>query len=157
MIEGVKVKKLKVIPDERGRLMEILRVSETGIQPQQVYLTTAYEGVVKDKENFHMHKNQTDFFCCVKGKIKLVLVDSRDGSKTKREINEFEIGEENFCLITIPKRVLHAFKSLKGETFIVNCIAPEYNKDGPDEVRIKNEYYDWDNLRPLNAEKEKAK
>jgi len=25
MIEGVKVKKLKVIPDERGRLMEIMR------------------------------------------------------------------------------------------------------------------------------------
>ena len=157
MIEGVRVKKLKVIPDERGRLMEILRVSETGIQPQQVYLTTAYEGVVKDKENFHMHKNQTDFFCCVKGKIKLVLVDVKENNKTKREINEFEIGEGNFCLVTIPKGVLHAFKSLKGEAFIVNCIAPEYNKEHPDEVRIKNEYYDWDNLCPLNAEKEKAK
>jgi len=156
MIEGVKVKKLKVIPDERGRLMEILRVSETGVQPQQVYLTTAYENVVKDKDYFHIHKNQTDFFCCIKGKIKFVLVDARDGSKTKGEINEFEIGEENFCLVTIPKRVLHAFKSLKGEAFIVNCIDPEYNKEAPDEVRIKNEYYDWDNLRPLNVEGEKT-
>lgn len=155
MIEGVKVKKLKVIPDERGRLMEILRVSETHIQPQQIYLTTAYEDTVKDKENFHMHKKQTDFFCCVKGKIKLVLVDTRDGGKTKGEINEFEIGDDNFCLVTIPNGVLHAFKSLKGETFIVNCIDHEYDKDQPDEFRIKNDYYDWDRLRPLKKENDK--
>jgi len=28
MIDGVKVKQLKVIPDERGRLMEILRIDD---------------------------------------------------------------------------------------------------------------------------------
>ena len=28
MIDGVKVKKLKVIPDERGRLMEMFRVDD---------------------------------------------------------------------------------------------------------------------------------
>ncbi len=151
MIEGVKVKKLKVILDKRGRLMEILRVSETQIQPQQVYLTSAYENVVKDKESFHMHKNQIDFFCCIKGKIKLVLVDTRNNSRTKGEINEFEIGEDNFCLITIPNKVLHAFKSLKGEAFIVNCIIPEYNKDKPDEFRIENTYYNWDRLCPLKS------
>ena len=151
MIEGVKVKKLKVIPDERGRLMEILRVSETKIQPRQIYLTTAYKNVIKDEEYFHMHKKQTDFFCCVRGKIKLVLVDTREDSKTKGEINEFEIGEENFCLITIPKRALHAFKSLKDEAFIINCIDPEYNREDPDEFRIKNKYYDWDKLCPLES------
>ncbi len=149
MIEGVRVKKLKVIADERGRLMEILRVSETKAQPQQVYLTTAYEDVVKDKENFHMHKKQTDLFCCIRGKIKLVLVDVRENSKTKGEISELEIGEGNFCLITIPTKVLHAFKSLKGEAFIVNCIDHEYNKKDPDEFRIENKYYNWDKLCPL--------
>ena len=156
MMEGVKVKKLKVIPDDRGRLMEILRISETGIQPHQVYLTTAYEDVVKDKENFHMHKNQTDFFCCVKGKIKLVLADTREDSSTKGEINEFEIGEGNFCLVTIPKGVLHAFKSLEGEAFIVNCIDREYNKENPDEFRVKNIYYDWNKMQPLKTKKGKV-
>ncbi len=148
MIKGVKVKKLKVIPDERGRLMEILRVSDTQVQPQQVYLTTAKKGVVKDKENFHMHKKQTDYFCCVVGLIKLVLVDVRSGSATKGEINEFNIGEENFCLVTIPNNVLHAFKSLKSESIVINCIDHEYDKKNPDEFRIKNEYYDWDKLCP---------
>lgn len=146
MIEGVVVKKLKVLSDERGRLMEIFRVSETGISPNQVYMTTAYENVVKDKDNFHMHKKQTDFFCCAKGSIKLVLVDTRDESATKGEIAELEIGEANPCLVKIPPKVLHAFKSLKGESIIINCIDYEYNKKEPDEFRVKNDHYDWDKL-----------
>lgn len=149
MIDGAKVKNLKIISDQRGRLMEILRVSEAGIEPQQVYLTTAYENITKDKDTFHMHKKQTDCFCCIKGKVKLVLVDTREDSKTEGEINEFEIGEDNPCLVTIPKKVLHAFKSLSGESFMINCINHEYNQNDPDEFRIKNEYYDWDKLCPL--------
>lgn len=149
MIVGVKVKKLKAIFDKRGRLMEMFRVSETGVHPQQVYLTTALENIVKDKDSFHMHKKQNDFFCCIKGLIKLVLVDTRPSSKTKGEIDELEIGEGNFCQVAIPKGVLHAFKSLKGESFIINCIDHEYDKNSPDEFRIKNEYYDWDKLSKL--------
>ena len=93
-----------------------------------------------------MHKNQNDFFCCVKGKIKLVLVDVRENSKTKSEINEFEIGEGGFSLVGIPKQVLHAFKSLKGESIVLNCIDREYNKENPDEIRVKNIYYNWDKV-----------
>ena len=149
MIEGVKIKELKVIPDKRGRLMEIFRTSETGVEPKQVYMTTAFEGIVKDKDKFHMHNSQTDNMCCIKGRVKLVLVDIREGSKTKGEINEFEIGEGNFCLVTIPKKVLHAFKSLEGEAIVINCIDPEYNKKNPDELRVENIYYDWDKEKKI--------
>ena len=45
MIEGVKTKKLKPIPDERGRVMEILRSDdEIFTKFGQVFLTTAYPG-----------------------------------------------------------------------------------------------------------------
>ena len=48
MIAGVKTKMLKVIPDERGYLMEILRCDEDLLsQFGQVYMTTVYPGVVK--------------------------------------------------------------------------------------------------------------
>ena len=60
MIDGVKVKKLKVIPDERGWLMEILRCDDEIYKEfGQVYMTTAYPGVVKA---WHFHKKQTDNF-----------------------------------------------------------------------------------------------
>ncbi len=42
MIQGVRVKTLRVIPDERGRLMEMLRVDDDlFIKFGQVYMTTA--------------------------------------------------------------------------------------------------------------------
>ena len=58
MIKGVKVKKLKIITDERGRLMEILRCDDKNFKEfGQVYMTTAYPGVVK---SWHYHKKQDD-------------------------------------------------------------------------------------------------
>ena len=47
MIEGVRTKKLKVIPDARGRLMEILRADDDlFLKFGQVYMTSAYPGVI---------------------------------------------------------------------------------------------------------------
>ena len=48
MIDGIIIKELKVIPDERGRLMEILRSDDKLFERfGQVYVTTTYPGVVK--------------------------------------------------------------------------------------------------------------
>src|SRR3990170_5785700 len=100
MIDGVKIKKLKVIPDERGRLMEMLRSDDDlFIKFGQVYMTTAYPGVVKA---WHFHKKQTDHFVCVRGMMKVVLYDSREGSPTRGEVNEFFMGDHNPILVQIP-------------------------------------------------------
>ena len=86
MIDGVVVKKLKVVPDERGRLMEILRRDdEMFVKFGQVYMTTTYPQVVKA---WHYHEKQDDFITCVKGMLKLVLFDDRQDSPTRGEINE---------------------------------------------------------------------
>src|SRR5436305_1817848 len=67
LIDGVWIKPLRVIPDERGRLMEILRADDEGFTKfGQVYLSTTYPGVVKA---WHLHKVQDDNFCCVRGMV----------------------------------------------------------------------------------------
>jgi dTDP-4-dehydrorhamnose 3,5-epimerase len=146
MIHGVVTKKLKVIPDERGRLMEILRSDDELFSKfGQVYMTTAYPGVVK---SWHYHKKQTDHFAVVKGMIKLVLYDNREDSPTKGEINEFFLGEHNPMLIKIPCLVLHGFKCISQEEAIcINIPTEVYNYDKPDEFRVdphKNDIpYEW--------------
>ncbi|TLZ62943.1 MAG: NAD-dependent epimerase/dehydratase family protein [Methanobacteriota archaeon] len=112
MIDGVKVRPLKPIHDERGYLMEMLRsdwpeFSKFG----QVYVTIAYPNVVK---GWHYHKVQTDNFVVVKGAAKVVCYDNRSGSKTKGEVNEFFPGEGNPILIQIPPFVVHGFKAIAG-------------------------------------------
>ena len=146
MIEGIKIKKLKVIPDERGRLMEMLRSDdELFISFGQVYLTTAYPGVVK---GWHYHKKQTDNMVVVKGMMKVVLYDGRERSSTKGEVNEFFMGIHNTMLLQIPPFVFHGFKCIgEEEAMVVNCPTETFNYEDPDEFRVdphENDIpYDW--------------
>ena len=146
MIEGVKTKKLKVIPDERGRLMEMLRSDdELFITFGQVYLTTAYPGVVK---GWHYHKKQTDNMVVVKGMMKIVLYDAREGSSTKGEVNEFFMGIHNTILLQIPPFVFHGFKCIgEEEAMVINCPTETFNYEDPDEFRVdphENDIpYEW--------------
>jgi dTDP-4-dehydrorhamnose 3,5-epimerase len=135
MIDGVKIKKLKVIPDERGRLMEMMRADDDiFIKFGQVYMTTVCPSVVK---GWHYHKKQVDNIVCVKGMLKLVLYDSRDKSPTKGEVNEFFIGEHNPVLVQIPAYVFHGFKGIsEKESVVINCPTEPYNFENPDEFRV---------------------
>ena len=71
-IQDVRTKPLRVMPDERGWLMEILRADDTELFRKfgQVYVSATYPGVVKA---WHYHKVQVDYFACVAGMVKLVL------------------------------------------------------------------------------------
>lgn len=147
MIQGVKVKKLKVIPDERGRLMEMLREDDDlFIRFGQVYLTSAYPGVVK---GWHYHQKQTDHFVVVTGMMKVVLYDGREGSSTYGEVNEFFMGEHNQILLQIPPLVYHGFKCISDqEALVVNIPTEKYRYDQPDEYRVDPHDheipYDWE-------------
>jgi len=116
---GVAVKSLKLIPDERGRLMEILRCDEEIFTRfGQVYLTTTYPGVVKA---WHYHRKQDDHITCVKGMLKLVLYDSREDSPTKGEVNEFFIGDYNPTLVKVPHMIYHGWKCIsESEALVIN-------------------------------------
>ncbi|OGG00460.1 MAG: dTDP-4-dehydrorhamnose 3,5-epimerase [Candidatus Glassbacteria bacterium RIFCSPLOWO2_12_FULL_58_11] len=147
MIEGVVVKKLKVVPDERGRLMEILRDDDTIFTRfGQVYMTTNFPGVVKA---WHYHLKQSDCVTCVHGMIKLVLCDWRKESKTYKTIEEYFIGEHNPLLIKIPPQVLHGWKGIGvKETIVVNVPDQHYDYEQPDELRLPFDSpevgYDWE-------------
>lgn len=135
MIDGLKTKKLKLIPDERGRLMEMLRCDdELYTKFGQVYLSTTYPGVVK---GWHYHRLQDDNVVCVRGMIKLVCYDGRENSGTKGEVNEFFIGELNPMLVQVPKGVYHGWKCVSDEeAYIINCPTEVYNYGKPDEHRV---------------------
>lgn len=146
MIEGVKTKQLRIFPDERGWLMEILRCDDEFFTKfGQVYLTTAYPDVVKA---WHMHKIQTDNFSCIYGMMKVVLYDDRKDSPTFGEINEFFIGDKNPMLISVPPFVYHGFKAIGPEiAYFLSVPTEPYNYKKPDEYRLPpntNEIpYDW--------------
>jgi dTDP-4-dehydrorhamnose 3,5-epimerase len=146
MIDGVKVKQLKIIPDDRGKLMEMLRCDDAVFDAfGQVYFTTAFPGVIKA---WHFHKHQSDNFICVAGRIKLALYDGREGSPTKGEINEFYMSLDEPKLVYIPKMVHHGFKTVSTvESMVINVITKVYDYKNPDELRTDafdpEIGYDW--------------
>ena len=136
LIEGVRLKALKVIPDERGRLMEILRADDPIFERfGQVYVTTARPGVIKA---WHYHKVQADHWVCLVGKARVGLYDPRPGSSTRGLTNEFLLSPEDPFLIKIPVGVYHGFKGMDParETMIMNIPNVPYHYQTPDEYRV---------------------
>ena len=147
LIDGVKIVKLRMIPDERGRLMEILRRDWDGMFEEfgQCYMTSGYPGVVKA---WHYHQFQDDHFCVVHGMMKVVLYDPREDSPTKGVVNEFFMGDKNPLLVKIPRLVHHGFKTIsEHEALLINLPTNTYNYSDPDELRElphDNDIpYDW--------------
>ncbi len=147
MIKDVQIRELKVIPDERGRLGEILRTDWPEFQNfAQCYFTTNYPGVIKA---WHKHKYQDDNVTCVSGMIKLVMHDAREDSDTKGETQEVFLGIHAPKLVKIPAGVYHGWKCIsESESIVVNLPTKMYDYKNPDEDRLPYNSaeigYNWD-------------
>ncbi len=145
MIDGVAVKPLRVIPDDRGRLTEVLRSDDPLFERfGQVYVTTAYPGVVKA---WHRHRKQTDFLAVLQGMATIALYDDREDSPTRGETNEFCAGVHNPVLVKVPPGVWHGFKCVSDtECMVMNVPSETYSYTEPDEDRAPAHGrfpYDW--------------
>ncbi|MFC1937089.1 dTDP-4-dehydrorhamnose 3,5-epimerase family protein [Chloroflexota bacterium] len=147
MIEGVKIKPLKKICDERGMVMHMLRHDEPDFERfGEIYFSCVFPGVIK---GWHGHKEMTLNYAVVKGMIKLVLYDDRVDSSTKGELMEIFMGDNNYILVTIPPWVWNGFKGIGTEMAIIaNCATHPHD---PDEIYRCDPFnndipYEW-NLR----------
>jgi dTDP-4-dehydrorhamnose 3,5-epimerase len=145
MIEGVNIRPLRQILDERGKIMHMIRNDDPDfISFGEIYFSCVYPGVIK---GWHSHKKMTLNYAVPSGTIKLVLYDDRVPSKTRGEIQEIYLGPENYCLVQIPPRVWNGFKGVGNTPSIVaNCSSiphdpTEIDRKSPDDPSIP---YKWE-------------
>jgi dTDP-4-dehydrorhamnose 3,5-epimerase len=145
MIDGVVVKPLRRIPDERGFIMHMLRSDDPDFEKfGEIYFSTIFPGVVKA---WHLHKEMILNYSVVSGMVKLVLYDDRDGSPTKGELQELFIGRENYQLVKIPPFVWNGFKGIGTEMAILaNCASLAHDPEeivrmAPDDPQFP---YNWE-------------
>lgn len=144
MIDGVVVVPLKQIPDERGKVMHMLRCDDPHFEQfGEIYFSMVYPGVIK---GWHLHTEMTLNYAVVAGMIKLVLYDDRIDSPTRGAIMEIFTGEDNYQLIKIPRLIWNGFKGI-GVTpaLVANCATIPHR---PDEIKRKDPFspdipYDW--------------
>tara|TARA_B100000963_G_C22410743_1_gene573146 strand:- start:133 stop:585 length:453 start_codon:yes stop_codon:yes gene_type:complete len=119
MIDGVIVKNLKKIPDDRGSILHIMKSSDTEFKKfGEVYCSTVYPGIVK---GWHLHKEMTLNYVVLRGKIKFVLYDSRKESLTYGKTQIIYIGDDNFVRVTVPPMIWNGFMGIGlEESYIIN-------------------------------------
>lgn len=144
MIEGVLIKPLRQICDERGKIMHMIRNDDPWFEQfGEIYFSQVFPSVVK---GWHLHTKMDLNYVCVVGMIKLVLFDSRTDSKTYGELNELFIGESNYSLVKIPHGVWNGFKGIGLiPAIIANCASIPHD---PEEIIRLDPYsekipYDW--------------
>ena len=144
MIHGVLVHPLKQIPDERGKVMHMLRADDSHFEKfGEIYFSMVYPGVIKA---WHLHRRMTINYAVITGTIKLVLYDDRPDSPTQGALEELYVGECNYALVRVPLGIWNGFKGVGVIPAIVaNCATIPHD---PDEiVRLdpfdKKIPYDW--------------
>ncbi len=145
MIKGIIVNKLKIIPDERGEIMHMIKSSDAIFSKfGEIYFATAYPGVVK---GWHLHKTQEQNYCVIKGMIKLVIYDPRKDSPTFNKIQEIFLGEKNYSIVKIPPGLVNGWKCIGSEKAILaNCSSEEHRQGEMERIDPSSSKipYKWD-------------
>ena len=111
-IDGVEFTPLKVIPDERGKIMHGGKQSEFKVAFAEVYFKKLYRDVIN---GWHVHETMELNYVCIFGTQKLVLCDVRESSKSYGNVMEFYLGNDNHGRVKIPTGVANASQCIGGE------------------------------------------
>lgn len=144
MIDGVSVKSLRQIADERGKVMHMLRADDPDFEKfGEIYFSVVCPGAIKA---WHLHKEMALNYAVPVGNIKMVLFDDREGSKTRGELMEIFTGPDDYKLVHVPPRVWNGFKGIGVvPALVANCATIGHRQD--EIVRLdpfsKTIGYDW--------------
>jgi dTDP-4-dehydrorhamnose 3,5-epimerase len=144
MIEGVAIRPLLQIVDERGKVMRMLRRTDPSfVEFGEVYFSVVFPGAIK---GWHLHHRMITHYAVPRGRIKLVLYDDRPASVSRGELQEIFLGEDNYSLVTVPTFVWNGFKGY-GTTEAIVCNCSNIVHD-PDEMERLDPFtptipYDW--------------
>lgn len=149
LIQGVVIKDLTLFSDERGRLLEVMRLDDEEMKSssiKQMIASYSYPGMIK---GWHLHSKQEDHLVCITGAVKLVLYDFRDDSDTYKVTNEIFMGEENPRAVYIPPGIFHGTKNIGQDvSVVIGMPSLFYDPEDVDERRVNpldNDIipYDW--------------
>jgi len=134
MLEGMIRVPLRYLADERGWLLEVRRESLLPKRTVQANVSFSRRGVIR---GLHFHeREQDDFFTCLTGTARVVVLDQVAGA-----VFTEDIGEENPVGLYIPGHYAHGFEALSDLLFCYH-VTEEYDPSDPDEHNVP-----WDDPR----------
>lgn len=143
-IEGVIIRPLRKIPDERGTIMHGVRSDNILNDFGEVYFKKLYKNIIN---GWHVHEKMFLNYICIYKMIKVVLYDTRENSPTTGAIQEVFMGDDNYVLLHVPPGIANASTVISGDFAILCNIASQthdpsirYKRIDPLSSEIP---YDW--------------
>lgn len=149
-IEGVEVRPLKTIADQRGFVRHFMKSKDlsTGRSFGEVYFSAVYPGAVKA---WHLHRIAWLNYVCVRGVVTVGLYDDRTGSSTRGNDMVIYLGDDdtNYKLVTIPPFVWNGYRTppySRDVAMIANLMTDQYHSENeivrmhPDDADFE---FDW--------------
>lgn len=133
MLDGIQIKPLKRIPDERGFFTELMRKDWKELFKEdeivQANLSISYPGIIRA---WHRHlRGQVDYFVALQGAIKICAYDEVSG-----ELDEIVLTGYDPQIVKIPGIYWHGFKVISNEkAWLLYFVNKLYNHENPDEER----------------------
>lgn len=127
LIKGVQVIPLRVIPDERGAVLHMIRVDSPHFDRfGEIYFSEVNPGVVKGWKRHHL---MTQRFAVPVGRIKVVVFDDREDSPTMGSLQTFILGRpDDYKLIILPPMLWYGFQCVSPTPAIMaNCADLPYD------------------------------
>ena len=142
MIADVKITPLKQIKDSRGKIMHMLRTDSPNFKSfGEIYFSTVNPKIIKA---WHLHKEATLNYVCIRGKVELSLFDDREQSKTKGKYQKIILSPDNYFLVTIPPFIWNGFKGLyQEESIIANCLDQPHNENEMVRKDPEDNYFEY--------------
>jgi dTDP-4-dehydrorhamnose 3,5-epimerase len=143
LIEGLQILPLRRLPDERGTVFHMLRASDPHFREfGEIYFSSIYREAVK---GWHRHADMTLNYACIWGRVKLVILDDREGSPSKGAVQEVFLGSDNYALVVIPPGLWNGFKGLADISLMANCCTHEHDSSRSERLDpYTNDLgYDW--------------
>ncbi len=141
-IAGVILTPLKNIFHEAGNVLHGMKVNDAGYKCfGEAYFSTIHYQAIK---GWKKHQLMTLNLVVPVGKIKFVIFDDRDTSKTKGNFLEIILSPENYQRLTIPPQVWLGFKGMeKGLNLLLNITDILHDPLEAENLEINKIQYNW--------------
>lgn len=142
-INGLFVQPLKIIKDDRGSVLHMLRSDSPSFRSfGEVYFSEVKPGVVKA---WKKHLRMMQYFAVPSGVMKLVVYDDRADSPTCGNFAELILGRpDNYNLVIVPPLVWYGFQSISAcPSLMANCADLPHDPEESMKRDIDEIKYEW--------------
>ena len=140
-IEGIIVTPLKVIEHPKGNILHALKKNEKEFDGfGEAYFSSINKNEVK---GWKKHSKMTLNLIVPHGKVKFVVLDKRDNSKTINSFFEIIVSQGNYCRLTLKPGLWLAFQGLDEHNLMLNIASIEHNPEESENKELDFFNYNW--------------